>query len=75
MATTPGRSRCVTCGKEKATSKCGGCLQDFCNNDFGHHRQELSQQLDEVEVNRDLFRQALTEQTDDKTYTSLNTTN
>jgi chromosome segregation ATPase len=63
MATAPGRNRCVTCGKEKATLRCGGCLQEFCYNNFGNHRQELSKQLDEVEVNRDLFRQILTEQT------------
>jgi DNA repair exonuclease SbcCD ATPase subunit len=63
MATVGGRTRCVKCGKEKATSKCGGCLQDYCYNDRERHRQELSQQLDEVEVNRDLVRQTLTEQT------------
>jgi len=62
MATGPGRNRCVICGKERATLRCGGCLQEFCYNDFGNHRQELAKQLDEVEVNRDLFRQTLTEQ-------------
>jgi sulfur relay (sulfurtransferase) DsrC/TusE family protein len=65
MATAPGRTLCVTCGKERATSKCGGCLQDFCYNDFEQHRQELSKQLDEVEVNCDLCRLTFTEQTTD----------
>ena len=65
MATAVGKNRCVTCGKVKSTSRCGGCLQEFCHNYFGRHRQELNEQLDEVEVNRDLFRQTLTEQTTD----------
>jgi hypothetical protein len=63
MPTVPGRTHCVKCGKEKATLQCRGCLQDFCFNDFGNHRQELSQELDEVEVSRDLFRQTLSDQT------------
>jgi len=63
MTATPGRTRCVTCGKEKATLKCGGCLQDFCYNHSTEHRNELSKQLDEVETTRDIFRQILTEQT------------
>ena len=59
----PGRSRCVTCGKDnKATLRCGGCFQEFCYNDLTGHRQELSKQLDEIEVSRDLFRQTISEQ-------------
>jgi ABC-type transporter Mla subunit MlaD len=65
MATAAGRSRCVTCDKDKATLRCGGCLQEFCYKHIADHRQELNKQLDEVEVNRDLFRQTLTEQTTD----------
>ncbi|CAF4514972.1 unnamed protein product [Rotaria sp. Silwood1] len=63
MAKAPGRTVCITCGKEKATFKCGGCAQEFCFNHLGDHKQELSKQFDEVEINRDLFRQTLTEQT------------
>jgi hypothetical protein len=63
MATATGRARCITCGKEKATSKCEGCLQDFCFNHLTEHRQQLSKQLDEIEVNRDQFRQTLIQQT------------
>src|SRR5690348_3051897 len=62
MATATGRSQCATCGKGNAILKCGGCTQDFCYNHFGNHRQQLNTQLEEVEVNRDLFRQVLTEQ-------------
>ncbi len=48
MATGASKTHCVTCGKEKATSKCSGCLQDFCYN--------------HLEVNHDLFQPTLNEQ-------------
>jgi hypothetical protein len=48
MTTAPGRSRCITCGKEKATSKCSECLKDFRYN--------------HLEVNHDLFQPTLNEQ-------------
>ena len=63
MATTTDKNRCAICNKEKATLRCGGCSKDFCFSHVADHRQELSKQLDEVEVTRDLFRQTLTEQT------------
>ncbi|CAF2808119.1 unnamed protein product [Rotaria sp. Silwood2] len=47
------------CQKAKGISKCEGCSKIFCYNHFGDHRQELNQQLDEVEVTCDLFRQTL----------------
>jgi hypothetical protein len=59
MATAIGRARCSRCGREKATSKCEGCSEDFCFNHLAEHRQ----QLDEIEVNRDQFGQILTQQT------------
>jgi chromosome segregation ATPase len=62
MATTTDRNRCAICNKEKATLRCGGCSKDFCFSHVADHRQELSKQLDEVEVTRDIFRQTLTEQ-------------
>ena len=48
--------------KEKATFRCAGCLREFCHKHLGDHRQELHKQLDEIEVDRDVFRQSLTEQ-------------
>ena len=63
MATGVGKSRCIICEKERATSRCGGCLKDFCFNHFLEHRQELSQQLDDLENRRNVFRQTLSEQT------------
>ncbi|CAF5087948.1 unnamed protein product, partial [Rotaria sp. Silwood1] len=59
------RNLCDTCDKAKGISKCEGCAKIFCYSHFGDHRQELNQQLDEVEVIRDLYRQTLTEQTAD----------
>lgn len=63
MAKGNDKTRCVTCGKEKAAFKCRGCLQDFCYNHTIDHHEELRRQLEEIEVDRDLFQQALTEQT------------
>lgn len=61
MATAPGRTRCLKCGKEKVTSKCSGCFQDFCYTHLGEHRAELSKQLDEIEIHRDQFQQKVTQ--------------
>ncbi|CAF1104218.1 unnamed protein product [Rotaria sp. Silwood1] len=63
MAQAPGRTARIICGKEKVTFLCGGCTQEFCFNHLADHKQELSKQFDEVEVNHDFFRQILTEQT------------
>jgi chromosome segregation ATPase len=63
MATGASKTHCVTCGKENATLKCTGCLKDFCFNHLVEHRQQLSKQLDDLENKRNLFRQTLTEQT------------
>jgi chromosome segregation ATPase len=63
METEFRRVHCAKCGKERWTSKCAGCSQDFCYNHLPDHRQELSQQLDEIEINRNLLRQTLNEQT------------
>ncbi|CAF3324106.1 unnamed protein product [Rotaria sp. Silwood2] len=57
--TTTDKSLCDVCRKVKETSKCEGCSKIFCYNHFDDHRQELNQQLDEVEVTRNLLRQAL----------------
>ena len=65
-ATAPGKSRCVVCAKEKATSKCSGCSQDYCFNHLSEHRQELARQLDEIEVNRDLFQQTILQEISDR---------
>jgi hypothetical protein len=60
--TTTGKGRCIVCGKEKSAVKCEGCSQIFCFDHLPIHHQELNMQLHEIEMNRDLFRQMLTEQ-------------
>ena len=58
-ATTIGKAECVQCGKERSAVRCEGCLKTFCYKHLADHRQELSQQLDDIETNRNLFRQTL----------------
>lgn len=57
MATN--KSHCITCNKQRSTFRCSGCSQDFCFNHLTDHKRHLNKQLDEVELNRDLFRQTL----------------
>jgi hypothetical protein len=63
MAAAITKAHCVKCGKGRSTLKCAGCSQDFCFNHLIQHHQELSEQLDDIEINRDLLRQKLNEQT------------
>lgn len=63
MAASAGKTHCITCGQKKCTLKCAGCSRDFCFNHLTGHRQELSKQLDEIDGNRNMFRESLTEQT------------
>ncbi|CAF1251692.1 unnamed protein product [Adineta steineri] len=63
MLTAVGKTQCVICGKQRSAVRCEGCLQIFCYNHLNDHRQQLNQQLDEIEVNRDLVRETLTQQT------------
>jgi chromosome segregation ATPase len=62
MGTTTGKTECITCGKEKVAYKCEGCSQTFCFNHLADHRQILIKQLDDLENERNLFRQTLSEQ-------------
>lgn len=62
---TVSKGKCIRCDKDRSAVRCEGCLQLFCFNHLNDHRQELSQQFDEIEINRDIFRQNLTEQTND----------
>ena len=65
MATTIGKTRCGPCGKEKVAYKCEGCLETFCINHLADHHRELSLQFDDLENQRNVFRQKLSEQTND----------
>ncbi len=56
MATSAGSSQCIKCGKDEAITKCAGCQQSFCFIHLEEHRQELKKQLNEIEVDQNLFR-------------------
>jgi len=71
MAKVTSKEHCVKCGKKRATLKCAGCLCDFCYDHLNDHRQELNQQFDEIEFNRDLFRQTLNEQTNNSLFKQI----
>jgi chromosome segregation ATPase len=71
MATVTSKIHCVTCKKEKVTYKCEGCAQKFCLNHLVNHHQLLIKQLDEIENQQNLFRQLLSEQSDDQQKHSL----
>jgi hypothetical protein len=53
---------CVICDKGKGTFKCEGCLQTFCSKHSTNHRNELGQQLEEIEIKHDLVQQTLNQQ-------------
>ena len=59
------KNKCVRCEKDRSAVRCEGCLNLFCFNHLNEHRQELSQHLEEIELNRDIFKQNLIEQTTD----------
>jgi hypothetical protein len=65
MATANLGTYCFACGKVQGRVKCEGCSRLYCVNHFQDHRQELKNQLDEVVVTRDLFRQSLDEKAAD----------
>ncbi|CAF3811590.1 unnamed protein product [Rotaria sp. Silwood1] len=71
MATITSKLYCVKCKKQKATSKCAGCLQDFCYNHLIEHHEQLSGELDKVEMDHDFVRQTLVEQLNDSKNDSL----
>lgn len=62
METASGPTQCAVCKKDKATSRCIGCLRNFCFNHLGGHRQQLYKQLDEIEQDRNLFEQNFNQQ-------------
>jgi hypothetical protein len=62
MATTTGKTHCVTCGKGKVTYKCEGCSQYFCVIHLPDHHQAFSKELDEIESKSNLFQETLIEQ-------------
>ncbi|CAF1148534.1 unnamed protein product [Rotaria sordida] len=60
MARVAGKAQCMICDTEKNAVKCECCSKMFCHIHLSLHREELSQQLDEIEQNFDLFGETLT---------------
>ncbi|CAF4367769.1 unnamed protein product [Rotaria sp. Silwood2] len=57
MASTRLKQSCAKCNKGGGTAMCHGCQQSFCTKHFLEHRQELSQQIEDVGQEHDLLRQ------------------
>ncbi|CAF1077948.1 unnamed protein product [Adineta ricciae] len=54
---TSNKIACSSCKKTTAGYICRGCWESFCFEHLTEHRQKLSQQLDETELDRDQFQQ------------------
>jgi hypothetical protein len=54
------KKACAKCSKGGGTAICYGCEQSFCTKHFIEHRQELSQQIDNIGQEHDVLRRALT---------------
>jgi hypothetical protein len=62
MATATGKARCIRCEKERIGYKCEGCLEYFCLIHLTEHHQILGKELEEIENQRNLFREILIQQ-------------
>lgn len=71
MATAGDRMHCAKCKEARTTFKCDGCSQRFSFQHLAEHRQELITELDHIENDRNLFRQTLTDQTNNPNKNSL----
>jgi len=63
MATAAEATRncCFVCHKEKATYTCDGCSTRFCKQHLRDHENELELELDQIENQRNIFRQTLSQ--------------
>jgi len=61
-ATETSRNYCFICEKEKVTYKCDGCSKRFCKQHLKDHENELELELDQIENERNTFRQTFTKQ-------------
>ena len=61
-ATETNRNYCFICEKEKSTYTCDGCSKRFCKQHLKDHENELELELDQIEDERNIFRQTLSEQ-------------
>ena len=65
MTQTNGKS-CVKCPKGPGQVTCDGCEQRFCMKHLAEHRQELGEQLDELNSEKNQLQQHLTEESNDE---------
>lgn len=65
MATSSNKIHCDTCTKAKATYKCDGCSVTFCRSHLNEHQQLLNKQLQDLENQRNIFRESATERSKD----------
>jgi len=61
-ATETNRNYCFICEKEKSTYTCDGCSKRFCKQHLKDHENELESELNQIENERNIFRQTLSEQ-------------
>jgi hypothetical protein len=54
---------CTICSKPTGMFRCHGCAQDFCTQHVTEHRQNLSQQFDEITSGYDEVRRSIAEYT------------
>ncbi|CAF1208689.1 unnamed protein product [Rotaria sordida] len=59
MASIRMKQTCTKCNKGGGIAMCHGCQQSFCTKHFIEHRQELSQQIDDIGQEHDLLRRDL----------------
>ena len=52
-----GKRYCITCGKSGGVLICDGCQLTFCGRHVVKHRQDLTDQLDDIMHDHDLLRQ------------------
>jgi len=62
MATTAAKKPCGKCSKGGGVTTCDGCQQSFCTKHFVEHRQELSQQMNNISQDHELFRRDMTKE-------------
>jgi phage shock protein A len=61
MASATTKKTCAKCKKGAGTAMCYGCEKAFCTKHFTEHRQELSQQMDNIDEEHSALGKELTD--------------
>jgi hypothetical protein len=64
IASATTKKTCAKCNKGGGTAMCYGCERAFCTKHFIEHRQELSQQMDNIGQEHDVLRRDLINEQD-----------